>query len=147
MSIVEVVGRREFGIRTQVGGLARIGRDHTILRRPRRMGAALARPLARDLNRSRIPARGLLRVLARILRGKLRRADRGHRADCNQQPSLAHDDYSLAADPLSVRNMAMASISTSNSGRQRWAWMPVDAGSGSSPCSLKKAVRPALKTS
>ena len=48
---------------------------------------------------------------------------------------------------LSVRNMAMASISTSSSGRQRIAWMPVDAGSGSSPCSLKNAVRSSLNAS
>ena len=32
-------------------------------------------------------------------------------------------------------NIAIASISTSNSGRQRIAWIPVEAGSGSSPCS------------
>ncbi len=33
------------------------------------------------------------------------------------------------------RNIAMASISTSNSGRHKIAWIPVEAGRGSSPCS------------
>jgi len=36
----------------------------------------------------------------------------------------------------SQRNTAIASISTSKSGRQRMAWMPVEAGSGLSPCAL-----------
>ena len=43
-----------------------------------------------------------------------------------------------------TRNIAIASISISNSGRHRLAWMPVDAGNGSSPCSLKNAVRSSL---
>ena len=47
----------------------------------------------------------------------------------------------------SVRNMAIASISTSSSGRQRIAWIPVDAGKGSSSCWRKNSVRSSLNAS
>ena len=47
---------------------------------------------------------------------------------------------------FSVRNMAIASISISRSGRHRCAWMPTEAGNGSRPCSLKNSVRPSLNT-
>ena len=47
----------------------------------------------------------------------------------------AEISYGAPAASGSVRNMAMASISTSNSGRHRMAWIPVEAGSGSSSCS------------
>ncbi len=147
MGVVQVVGRGKLGVRAQVGRLARIGRHRAVPGRAGRMRAALAASLPRDFDRARILARSQPRVLARILRGELRRAGQDQRATCNRQPSLAHRCYSLSPLVLSVRNMAMASISTSSSGRQRCAWMPVEAGSGSSPCSLKKAVRPALKTS
>ena len=37
-----------------------------------------------------------------------------------------------SSDGGAVENIAIASISTSRSGRHRIAWIPVDAGSGSS---------------
>jgi hypothetical protein len=47
----------------------------------------------------------------------------------------AEISYGAPAASGSVRNIAMASISTSSSGRHRMAWIPVEAGSGSSSCS------------
>ncbi len=41
--------------------------------------------------------------------------------------------------------IAVVSISINRSGRQRMAWIPVDAGKGSSPCWLKNSVRISLK--
>jgi hypothetical protein len=58
-------------------------------------------------------------------------AERGERA---QQQEYKRPDRACYAAGL-VRNMAMASISMSSSGRQRMAWIPVEAGRGSRPCS------------
>ena len=63
----------------------------------------------------------------RRLRAKKRRSRERRR---NQLPS--HSSYLRG-----VTNIAIASISTSSSGRQSIAWMPVEAGSGSSPCSRR----------
>ncbi len=52
--------------------------------------------------------------------------------DQREQPSAP----SIMATPPRRMNIAIASISTSRSGRHRFAWMPVEAGSGSSSCCL-----------
>jgi hypothetical protein len=63
------------------------------------MRAALAASPARDRNRRCVFIRRLLRilrgVLSLILRGKLHRKKRSRSKASDQQPSLAHDDYSL----------------------------------------------------
>ena len=117
MNVVEVVRRREFGVRAQVRRLARIRRNSAIPRRSRRMRAALARSLARDRRR----ACSLVCVLARILRNSICPRACGPHEGRSQQPSFAHENYSLLFAPLSVRNIAMASISISSSGRHRCA--------------------------
>src|SRR5580692_1955240 len=104
MSVVEVVGRSEFCIGAEVRWLARIGHDFAIACRTGWMCTALA-----DVRRR-----------AGILRADADEAAGGPQAGRHQQHSLAHD-YSLQQDFLSVRNMAIASISTSNSGRHSLA--------------------------
>src|SRR5947209_10264714 len=120
MGVVEIVRRREFRIGTEVGRLAGVRCDVTIAWWSRRMRAAFA--LARR--------RGGV-----LCEGDAHCAAGGPQCGGDRQPYLTYHDYSLQQDFLSVRNIAMASISTRSSGRHNLASMPVDAGRGSSPCS------------
>ena len=119
--IVLVVRRRELRERAQVLGRSGIGLERT---RCGRAGRILA---ARTRERASGPTP--------------RTSSSGSDHGDTQTRRMA------TPSATSRRNMAIASISTSRSGRQRIAWMPVDAGSGSSPCSLKNAVRSSLKAS
>ena len=137
VDVVEVVGRGELGVGTHVSRLAGIRSHGAVPRRARRMRSTFTNACG---GTPVLPCRS-------ILPRNANRSRRSNDACGGQDPSLAVHGYSLLPATFSVRNMAMASISISSSGLQRCAWMPVEAGSGSSPCSLKNLVRSSLNTS
>ena len=109
---------------------APLARDAARCARPRRMARA-ARLLPPEPPWRVPPGSACIRSRAGIARRPGRRLPRPSSPITARNAAFA--SRSGARGPR--RNITIPSISTSSSGRHRCAWIPVEAGSGSSPCS------------
>src|ERR1035441_824603 len=140
---VELDIRLAAGDRRQHTPLADRGHPASRTLEPGRSGAIVERSvgqLSRDHDALRRPLAGQHEISrGRLNPGELelRLLGEGQNRQGDQQGkgAPAAHAYSLGL----VRNMAIASISTSSSGRQRIAWIPVEAGTGSSSCWRKNS--------